>query len=1478
LGNAFAPDDQYPIDTVLQDQAFYPTSVDIHAIVWDGIHYLAAADTPDYSSVLSSLTGEEWEIRKLANTPINTTDMIYAGGYYIMTSNNPATPIFRSEDGVTWTTNGYFTPYGSVPYDTTTYDFTALSISALNLNSVGYRNNLWVAVGDGIVSSDDTYIWRQRYTFSNPLLTNVLYGVNGIDVTSFTGFVAVGKGQQLDYSTGVGITIDVNIIVTSTDGITWNQIPAVSSKGFYGVTHNGTSIVTVGEDGVIYISNNGANWLGVNEVTVISANDVSNELNVTSTAGFIVGAAVEFSSSFNAFTAGTTYYVVTIVSSTQLQLSTTPSGSPVTLTAGAPSTTTYMYAPRTTSLVDVKYANGAYVAVGDHGLIKVSTNGYAWAPHTSGTIENLNGVEFNADTSEWIVVGDNNTILISTDNGINWTSSSVFAPQATFYDVQGAEFTYGYGPEELVPGVVTDNITMTVATRPGTNWDETIYAHVGYNVVSVEYTPESGTQTTYNFDIGNLYDIQTPAQIAVYIINGTTGLSTAVYQTLDYTINWINYTITLNTPLTFSPVADKLRIDVYEVGNGNQLVKASTKTDPIRTNTSTGWNEIYVNCNYSGQIYDGSGIIRPDTNPVDAEATETDSTNNSILCANVEDFVLNMPITFQGNVFGGIQEDTVYYVKTISSVTSRITVSTTINAGTGTAGPTLALTDDTGFMNVIIKVGYGEVWTAPIIYHNGNKLLIGTTSTVTRTKASNNAVTTNTTGGMVVGERIVFGDTMFGGILLPQTTYYVQSIIDTNEFTVAATSGGPVITLTNATGGAEFITNDYAFGIADNGISASIIFASNSYDNATDYISYTLFGETTPQQYGYTIPEVQVIEADGSSTYELDNYVGDDNPNNAIVEVNGLRLINTTDYTIDDNTNEITFTSAPTSGDTIAVTTFNNTERQYLNTQYGITGVTVANIIDINNSIVPFSAITNCSASNGTTEVITCVSTTGFVVGQTIQFKGATTFGGIAIDGTVYYVRAVLSPTTFTIQNESGTIINLTTGSGLVVAYVGGQQAVRVTTGTAHNLASGDLVRIDGTVGSVQLNNNTYYVHVINSIQVDLYLDQPYSSGLTAVNYPVTAISSYVSGGYIWENNSYVIETLEVTATTNDPILGNYLTVSSTVPLIIGTPVVFTGTVFGGVAVDTTYYIKEIVSATEFSITATRNGSDVILSTDTGSMFVTQWEQDNVDRLWVTVNGYRVPSSELKLNANNEISILTVISALDEVTITSMMPSATPNEEVFLINVNQSGAGVAYRANTQTRTWLTEPLSNTDTVMYVDDVTRLTDVVTQSETVPAAVDGYFYIGLDVDKRLISNVTVYNATTGQTIASSNYEVIIVNLSPVLKITSGAYITVGNQLTITVLEGNLLYINGEQIKFSSVDLANNTISGLQRGTNGTGGQFFIPQYSEVYGLLSNNQMSIVDYQETWNSDVYNTVDGDPLQISVTESATFLRGDVN
>jgi hypothetical protein len=220
-----------------------------------------------------------------------------------------------------------------------------------------------------------------------------------------------------------------------------------------------------------------------------------------------------------------------------------------------------------------------------------------------------------------------------------------------------------------------------------------------------------------------------------------------------------------------------------------------------------------------------------------------------------------------------------------------------------------------------------------------------------------------------------------------------------------------------------------------------------------------------------------------------------------------------------------------------------------------------------------------------------------------------------------------------------------------------------------------------------------------------------------------------------------------------------------------------------------------------------------------------------------------------------------------------MIPSATPNEEVYLLNVNQANQPSVYRANTNTRTWLTAPLYNTSSSIQVDDVTRITDTIIQELSAPAAVDGITSVGITADKNIISSITVYNQTTSSLV--TDYVLNIVELAPILEISSG--VSTGDSLVITILEGNLIYINGEQIKFTSVNLATNTLSGLQRGTNGTGEQAVIPLYSEVFGLLSGNRMSDVDYNMVWNSYNYNTVDGDPLQISDTDPARFLNTDV-
>jgi len=1377
LGNAFAPEDEFAIDTILQDEPFYPTLIDMKAVAFDGTTWFTVADTPEYSAVLVSADIDNWSISKISNEPLTVTDMIYADSRFVVTTRNKATPILISSDGITWTTNGEYTPYSSTPFDVVSYDTTSLDVASISLNSTAYFNGVFVAVGENIVTSTDTYVWRETYVFGS-VLTHSLNGVAAIEIPNFGGLIAVGLGQEL---VG-GNIVDVSVVVSSLDGYVWNRLPStLSSYALNAVTSNDSTIVLAGNNGIRFTSVNGSNW----------------------------------------------------VSRT---------------------------APDTKNINDVIYGNSLFVAVGDNGAIQTSSTGTTWSTQTSNTTENLYGIMWNGVA--FVVVGDNNTVLESAD-GIVWTSTGVFTNQDPItYNVQGDAFTAGYGPEELVPGVVSDNLTMTIATRPGTNWPAVEYQHVGYEVVSIELAPQSGTQVTYSF--ANVASV--PAQLTVSYIDEL-GLGVTIYQPW-YSVDWINQTVTLASPLALTY---NLRIDVYAVGNGDQLVKANSLTDPIRTNIVTGFEEIYLNCNYSAPRFSGSGIIRPGTEPLETIATDTFSSDDTIQCDSVENFILNSPITFEGSTFGNIIAGDIYYVKTISFITNKITVSTTVSSE-HIAGPTFALNDSSGSMTVIIQVGTGAVWAPPIVYHNGTKLIMGSTRNVTATIASTNSVVTNTTDALSVNDPITFSDSMFGDVILPQTVYYIHSFVSSNEFAVTTTVGGSILSLTDATGSAVMINHNYAFGIADNGVSAKIIFAAQ-YDDTVDYLTYTVFGETSPEQYGYTVPQTQTFIADGSSTFTLINYVSGSNPKNAVVELDGLRLTETVDYTISSITEVLTLVVAPTVGQIVSVTSYNLTDRQYFHTEYGITGNTVANIINISNTISPPLAVTLVSVTTVGTDLLTCVSTTGFVAGQTIIFKGTSFDASVLTDGTVYFVVSGFTSTQFQISATSGgPVIALIGGTGAMQASVGGNPSVRVTTAIANNFAENDLVRIDGTLGSVQLNNNTYYAKIISSTQFDLYT-QPYDPALTATNYPVTAITAYTSGGYVWMNSIFTLTTTTASNTTSGT---NRITVVSTSELVVDTPIIFTGNTFGGIVAGTTYFVKEINSSIEFKISATQYGGEFVLSTAPGTMNVTQWEQNSVDRLWVTVNGYRIPSSLLKLNADNNLSILSTITSTDEVIITSMIPSATPNELVYMQTVDKSGSASVYRANTQTRTWLVHPLSNTDDTIYLKDISRVTNTIVQTVIAPAAVGGIISIGLTADKNLISQIAVYNNTTSQLINPNNYYIQVEELSPILLITSG--VTVGDSLTISTVEGNLIYINGERIKFSSSNSVTNTLSGLQRGANGTGVSLYLPIYSEVYSVLSQNRLPQIQYNLTWNSNDYNATEGDPLQISNTVAAEFLIVDIS
>jgi hypothetical protein len=255
----------------------------------------------------------------------------------------------------------------------------------------------------------------------------------------------------------------------------------------------------------------------------------------------------------------------------------------------------------------------------------------------------------------------------------------------------------------------------------------------------------------------------------------------------------------------------------------------------------------------------------------------------------------------------------------------------------------------------------------------------------------------------------------------------------------------------------------------------------------------------------------------------------------------------------------------------------------------------------------------------------------------------------------------------------------------------------------------------------------------------------------------------------------------------------------------------------------------------------------------------------------------------LRLNTDNELSILAKVDPdnADTVIITSMIPTATPNEQVYLLNVNNMGIGVVNRANTMTRTWLTAPLYNTSTTITVSDATRITDTIIQTVTVgtPEVATDYVMIGLNGDKDILTQIIVYNNTTSQIIDPQYYSLVIEATAPQIKliVSSGSGVTIGDSLIITEVQGNLIYLNGEYIRFNTIDLSTGVLSGLTRGLNGTGIQLFTDKYSEVYGILSTNRMTTINYNTTWNSYVYNQELGDPLQISTTDAANFLNRDI-
>jgi hypothetical protein len=95
-------------------------------------------------------------------------------------------------------------------------------------------------------------------------------------------------------------------------------------------------------------------------------------------------------------------------------------------------------------------------------------------------------------------------------------------------------------------------------------------------------------------------------------------------------------------------------------------------------------------------------------------------------------------------------------------------------------------------------------------------------------------------------------------------------------------------------------------------------------------------------------------------------------------------------------------------------------------------------------------------------------------------------------------------------------------------------------------------------------------------------------------------IRGYADPPVLVTTQSLVTTTAFLTANSN-----NSITVGSTTGFTVGRPIVFSGSTFGNINANVTYYIKSILNSTTFTITDTQNGPTYVLTDGNGSMLVT---------------------------------------------------------------------------------------------------------------------------------------------------------------------------------------------------------------------------------------------------------------------------------
>ena len=531
-GNSFAEDELLPLDVNLKDQRFYPRDIDIKSMI----------SVPVY---------DDFGIQTSTN-------------YLAVGESSTHSVLLVSENGTDWTIK-------------------ELSNQLLGVTDITYNNDEGSNIHHYVISTrNPKTALMLSFDLANWVTLGEVfsydrfgYNIEGYDEISVT-FPQDVLNSVL-YHDGKYFATGYNIL-TSDDGIIWNTV-------FY----TSTSLDNITYD-VIYADNTHFKGLiAVGKGNKVTSGQGTSAPVVSSFASIVTCVdGLTWNSIYPSFSS---YGMRTVMNAEDLLVVAGENGEIWTSANAHNWTKATIDVSTTETLLSGVYAVGKFVIVGESGTILLSTDGYSWEKLSTGITNNLTHVIH--DGEKFYIVGDGGAIFSST-SGILWTDISFITMDKPFYDIKGSDFLSGYGPEELVPGVVSDSLNLVVNTRPGGWWDnDTIsqtffYGYTGFNMVS---RIDTSDELTVTFDSM----VKNPAQLSLFIVDSDTLIGRRIYETYDYSIDWITKTVTLNTALS---AGTSLMIEVYEIGNGNQLARGTTDDTPLYINSISGNSEMRLNTKF----------------------------------------------------------------------------------------------------------------------------------------------------------------------------------------------------------------------------------------------------------------------------------------------------------------------------------------------------------------------------------------------------------------------------------------------------------------------------------------------------------------------------------------------------------------------------------------------------------------------------------------------------------------------------------------------------------------------------------------------------------------------------------------------------------------------------------------------------------------------------------------------------------------